>query len=139
MPQIPYTILPSRTSAKGVCKPLIPVILNYKKTHKVTPVAINALIDSGADVCFCADYIGIWLGINLNKNKKEEEYTCANGETFKAKPEIINLHVCGKQFDCKFFFTSTLPKNVPIILGQDGFFDHFKITFDKQNKLIDLS
>jgi len=46
----------------GVYKPWVSVSLRYGKTHKVTPAAIVALIDSGADVCFCSKDIGIWLG-----------------------------------------------------------------------------
>ena len=31
-----------------------------------------------------------------------------------------------------------LPHETPIILGQVGFFDHFKITFDVKNKEIEV-
>jgi hypothetical protein len=65
--KIPYTILPSK-SLKQIYKPLINIVLNYKKTHKVT-LPVKALIDSGADVCFCSDMIAAWLGIRLDKIK----------------------------------------------------------------------
>jgi hypothetical protein len=131
---IPYTLLPSIYKG-SVRLPLAKVILNYKKTHKITPVPISALIDSGADVCFCNETIGAWLGIKFNKNK-EGVFTTANKTTFKAKPEIVTIHAYNKKYECKFFFTDTLPKHTPIILGQIGFFDHFKITFDYQGNEI---
>ncbi len=131
---IPYTLLPSIYKG-SVRLPLAKVILNYKKTHKITPVPISALIDSGADVCFCNETIGAWLGIKFNKNK-EGIFTTANKTTFKAKPEIITIHSYNKIYECKFFFTDTLPQHTPIILGQIGFFDHFKITFDYQGNEI---
>lgn len=134
MIKIPYTLLPSKTQ-KSVRLPLARVILNYKKTHKVTPVPITALIDSGADVCFCSDMIGTWLGIQFNKIK-EEEFTAANRSTFKAKSEIVILSAYGKSYPCKFYFTDSLPAHTSIILGQVGFFDHFKISFDyKQSEI----
>lgn len=132
---IPYTLLPSNNKV-SISLPLAKVLLNYKKTHKIT-VPISALIDSGADVCFCNEAIGIWLGINFNKIKAET-FTTANRTTFKAKPEIIHLHAYHKAYECKFYFTDSLPQHTPIILGQIGFFDHFKIAFDYQGNKITI-
>jgi hypothetical protein len=138
MSRVPYTILPSKSDpSKQVYKPLVNVRFNYKKTHNITP-PVKALIDSGADVCFCADMIGAWLGIKFDKLRNFEEFTAANGEKFIAKPEIINIFVCNKEYSCKVYFTDVLPKNIPIILGQSGFFDYFKITFDLSNKMMDI-
>ncbi|HLD26649.1 MAG TPA: hypothetical protein VJB63_01700 [Patescibacteria group bacterium] len=131
MAKIPYSLLPSETN-KFVRLPLAKVLLNYKKTHKITPVLVVALIDSGADVCFCSGMIGAWLGIQFNKIK-EKEFTAANRSTFKAKSEIITLHAYNKIYPCTFYFTDTLPKHIPIILGQIGFFDHFQICFNYNN------
>lgn len=136
MTDYPYVALPSKQLGK-VLKPFIKVQLNYKKTHKVT-LPIVALIDSGADVCFCSDFIGTWLGINFAKIKESAEFTAANRETFKAKPAVINLITGGKSYPVKFYFTDVLPAYSPIILGQTGFFDTFKITFDAKKGIIRL-
>jgi hypothetical protein len=139
MADFPYVILPSK-EGKEVCKPLIPVVLNYFKTHKITP-SIMALIDSGADVCFCLAVIGKSLGIQLNKIKEEKIFITANRTTFKAKPAKINLYVGvgGKQYSCLFYFTDSLPIHTPVILGQSGFFDHHRITFNSPNKKITIT
>ena len=137
MAKYPYTILPSPDTGK-VYKPLIPVHISNLKTHKTTSVAINALVDSGADVCFCALNIGIWLGINF-KNKKPSKFTAANNQTFNTYKESIKLHVCGKSYNCTFYFSDELIKMAPIILGQLGFFDHFKISFDLKNQEMDIT
>lgn len=137
MHQIPYTKLPN-TSNTDFYLPLAKVRLGYKKTHKITPVPIAALIDSGADVCFCMDYIGLWLGVNLQKIKQNAVFTAANSTKFITKPEILTIYAYGKQYDCEFYFTDVLPKHTPIILGQVGFFNHFKIAFDYQNKLMNI-
>lgn len=131
---IPYTLLPSIYKG-SVRLPLAKVILNYRKTHKITPIPVSALIDSGADVCFCNETIGVWLGIQFKKIK-EKIFTAANKSTFQAKPEIVNINTCNKSYECKFYFTDKLPQHTPIILGQIGFFDHFKITFNYQESQI---
>ncbi|MBI3379987.1 retroviral-like aspartic protease [Candidatus Gottesmanbacteria bacterium] len=136
MAKYPYKILPTSPSGQ-VYKPLIPVILSLKKTHKIT-TGIYALIDSGADVCFCTMDIGLWLGINF-KNKKSIYFTAANNKEFETKKEIIKLHVGGKIYDCPFYFSKELPPTSPVILGQIGFFDRFKISFDLQNREFEVS
>ena len=133
MAKYPYYI-----PAPNAYKPWIKVSLNYRKTHRITPVSIVALVDSGADVCFCAKYIGEWLGIKFNK-KQTSRFTTANNSRFIAIEETITLIACGKIFDCRFFFADDLPKETPIILGQLGFFEKFKITFDLKNKEIEIT
>lgn len=132
MAKYPYFI-----PSPNVYKPWIRVSLNYKKTHKFTPGGIVALIDSGADVCFCAKYIGEWLGIQF-KNKQATTFIAANRSQFTALEETVTLFACNKSFDCRFFFTDDLPKETPIILGQLGFFERFKITFDLKNREIEI-
>lgn len=132
MAKYPY-ISPS----KNVLKPWIKVSLGYKKTHKVTPAVIVALIDSGADVCFCAKDIAIWLGVQFNK-KTTAIFTAANRTKFGAIKETLTFYGCGKSYECPFYITDELPPETPIILGQIGFFDHFKVTFDYKNKEMEI-
>lgn len=136
MYKYPYTILPSEFGS--VYKPLIPVYLNYKTTHKITP-PILALIDSGADVCFCSKNIGIWLGINFARRRISRKFVTANNTTFTAYQEEINLYFGKEKINnCPFFFADSLPKETPLILGQLGFFDHYRISFDIKNKEIEI-
>jgi len=134
MAKYPYTVLPGEITP--VYKPLIPVLLNCKKTHKITP-PINALVDSGADVCFCAKNIGLWLGIQFKK-KRPYTFTTANKTPFQAMKEEVILYTAGTRLTCPFFFTDTLPKETPVILGQQGFFENFRITFDVRSKIIEI-
>lgn len=133
MPIYPYFI-----PQGGVYKPWIPVRLNFKKTHKVTPHNITALVDSGADVCFCSEDIAFWLGSRDHKNKEHREFTTANGGKFMAYKEEIDLITAGKSYKCPFYISNELPRETPIILGQLGFFDHFKVIFDLPNKQINI-
>lgn len=134
MPTYQYIALPSPVGV--VRKPWIRATLGYHKTHKVTN-PIVALIDSGADVCFCDWNIGLWLGIDLKK-KQSFTFTAANQTTFETKKENITLYICGKSYLCPYYFSDKLPHQTPIILGQIGFFDHFKVTFDVQRERIEI-
>jgi hypothetical protein len=119
--------------AQNVYKPWIPIRLCYKKTHKVLPSNITALIDSGADVCFCSEDVAFWLGSRKQK-KEEREFTTANSGKFKGYKETFVLMTCGKTYDCPFYISPNLPRETPIILGQCGFFDNFTVTFDLKNR-----
>lgn len=132
MRKYPYYI-----PANKVYKPWIPIRLGYKKTHKVTPAPITALIDSGADVCFCSQVIADFLGIR-EKNQQKKLFTAANGTRFSTFEEILTLYVGGKSYECSFFISAKLPVETPIILGQLGFFDHHKIAFDLEHKEIEI-
>ncbi len=132
MAKYPYFI-----PADNVCKPWIQVRLGYSKTHKVTPAPIVALIDSGADVCFCEKNIGLWLGAKVSKGETKTFITANRGK-FEAVKGILTLYACGKKYDCPFYFSDSLPRETPIILGQLGFFDHFEIIFDLKNKEMEI-
>lgn len=121
-----------------IYKPWIPVNIGFKKTHKTTPSTIVALIDSGADVCFCSKTIADFLGVS-KRNKEEKVFTTANGSHLPTFMEKLTLYVGGRNYECTFYISDKLPAETPIILGQVGFFDHHKVTFDLDNKAIEVS
>lgn len=123
---------------KGVFKPWVGVRLGYKKTHKVTPTPHVALIDSGADVNFCLYNIALWLGIKKLDPKNKHTFTAANNATFSAYKYMLDLYFNNDKYACPFYVTQTLPPSTPIILGQLGFFDKFRITFDLPEKKIEI-
>lgn len=133
MRRYPYYI-----PAQKVYKPWITVNVGYKRTHKITPAPITALIDSGADVCFCAMDIAQYLGVR-SKNKERMSFKTANGSLLATFIETLILHVGGRNYESSFYISDQLPKETPIILGQLGFFDHHRITFDLENKVIEIS
>lgn len=132
MRKYPYYI-----PAAKVYKPWITVSIGYKKTHKITPAPITALIDSGADVCFCSKDIADFLGVS-QKGKEKVTFTTANRTPLHTFLEILTLYVGGRHYDCSFYISDKLPFETPIILGQLGFFDKHKITFDLESKEIEI-
>ncbi|MBI2443107.1 MAG: retroviral-like aspartic protease [Candidatus Levybacteria bacterium] len=133
MRKYPYYIPQSK-----VYKPWIPVAIGYKKTHRITPAPITALIDSGSDVCFCSKSIAVFLQVS-RKNKERKVFTTANRSKLHTFLEALTLHVGGRHYDCSFYISDELPHETPVILGQLGFFDHHRITFDLENKEIEIT
>lgn len=131
MRKYPYYI-----PAHKVYKPWIPVNIGYKRTYKIT-AAVTGLIDSGADVCFCSKDITDFLGVS-EKGKQKVIFTTANRSPLSTFLEVLTLHVGGKVYDCSFHISDKLPPETPIILGQLGFFDHHRVTFDLENKEIEV-
>lgn len=121
-----------------VYKPWIPVNIGYDKTQRKTSASTVALIDSGSDVCFCAKYIADLLGVD-KRNKQERIFIAANGTSLVTFSETLTLYIGGKQYETEFYISDKLPAETPIILGQLGFFDHHKVTFDLDNKAIEIS
>ena len=117
--------------------PGYPLGLIIKKTHKILPSGVIALIDSGADVCFCSEDIAFWLG-SRRRGKEQKEFTTANGGKFNTYKDNFNILACGKIYECPFYVSSELPKETPIILGQYGFFDKFTIKFNLPQKSIEI-
>lgn len=130
MSKFPYYI-----PVDKVYKPWIPIRLGFK--HKITTAPIIALVDSGADVCLCSIDIGIWLGINFKK-KSPFSITGVNGQSMDTFKEICKIYFDNHSFQIPIYFSGCLPKPALIILGQLGFFDHFKVTFDLKNKEIEI-
>ena len=135
MVKFPFLALPGK-KGKVIYKPSIPVSLVFRKTHVVTS-RIYALIDTGADVCFCNKNIGVFLRVNF-VNKPVEYFKAANDQKFPAQKEQIRVYLGNTQVDCPFYFTDALPRTTPIILGEKGFLNRFKVTFDYPNKAIQL-
>lgn len=103
----------------------------------MTVAPVTALIDSGADVCFCSKDIADFLGVSA-KGKEKIIFTTANRSSLPTFLDILTLYVGGKTYECSFYISDKLPPETPIILGQLGFFDHHRITFDLENKEIEI-
>ncbi|KKU56832.1 hypothetical protein A2576_02290 [Candidatus Amesbacteria bacterium RIFOXYD1_FULL_47_9] len=123
-----YLDLQGNADTKFATYPLIPTLLLYK--HQLIKTPIRGLIDSGAQRSYCHMVIGEYLRINFKK-KKPVISTAANGTKFKGFLETINLLVSGRKIETPLIFSSQMNPIFPLVLGQEGFFSHFKICFNK--------
>src|SRR5207245_11255333 len=90
----------------------------------------EALIDSGCAICMFHSSIGQSIGLNISKG--EEDYTTGvSGKPTKIYLHNVSLYVPGHIIKIRAGFSEALP--LAGLLGRNGFFEHFKITFDPSN------
>lgn len=109
--------------------PFIPVYL-HDKNDKL--LVFNALIDSGADNTVVPKDLAEVLGLT----EKDSLETGGIGGSVKVKKSNLRMTIKGLHEA----YTLSLPVlvlqnqgNVPLLLGRNGFFEHFHITF-RQNE-----
>jgi hypothetical protein len=86
----------------------------------------EAVIDSGASRCIFHASIGRFIGLELEKGVQENTLGIAGSTNIYLYE--ISLHVPGGIVDVIAGFCEDLP--IAGLLGMNGFFDHFKVTFD---------
>jgi hypothetical protein len=87
----------------------------------------EAIIDSGAARCIFLSAIGKAIGLDVEKGQAETSVGIS-GEPSVVYLHDISLYAPGGVIQIRAAFTANLP--VAAILGMNGFFDHFKVTFD---------
>lgn len=115
--------------------PLIPIRLSYK--HKFGKVAVDCLIDSGADInLFPADW-GESVGINIKKGPRQ----MINGIGAIGVESFVHVVKIYLGSDIIFVTKANFSYSQEIpLLGRDGFFNHFKrVSFFEKEKIVELS
>jgi len=119
----------------GVLRPLIRV--EVSKARAADGVPCEVLVDSGADFCILKAEIGEILGLDI-KSGEEFPYRGINGAESVGYVHTVWLLVKNIWFSAKVVFSYEIPKGGHQVVGQIGFFDHFKINFDYQKASIVL-
>jgi len=116
----------------SVLRPIIPIrLINGNEC-----IDTDALIDSGADDCIFWGEFGDAIELNVVEGK-ECEYRGLGGQKIKVYFHNVTLEVGGYRYDCYMGFSyETAFKEG--ILGQNGFFNLFNITFDLSKEVIEL-
>jgi hypothetical protein len=122
---------PSRVSAM---RPVITIRLLFDGKSVKYPV----LIDSGADFCiFHAELAEGILGIPVKKGKKLVFFG-TGGVPQEAYFLNVLIDLGGYEIELYCGFSYDMDKLPYGILGQDGFFDLFKVEFDYKGRRIEL-
>ena len=136
-PARPCQAFPSRHSC---CRPAINIhLLNLAQTESVQ---YYVLLDTGADYnLFHADLAAL-IGIDY-KAGKEETMFGIEGEGIKCYFQDIIIEIGGWKYKAYSAFTDFEGKKqmdkMPYgILGQIGFFEYFKTTFDYEKQEIEI-
>lgn len=129
-----YTKTPGSDPNKSwFSRPIVSVILSHHQS-----ITVDALVDSGADRCLFDAEIGRNIGLDIERG--EVEYFGGIGSNrIQAFIHKVRLQVLGieKIVELPVGFTENL--GVSGILGQEGFFDAFRIKFEKDHDTFEIN
>jgi len=134
--RFPYSEIPVDRYCTGrptevAYRPVLNVILKYKNKTRTTP----ALVDSGADKCIFPTPVGELIGLDVHS--VEPEYS---GGIDAIKVPVychdITIVIRNNPINVRCGFIDKLPIG---LLGQEGFFDQYKITFFYKEKYFDIT
>ena len=122
------------SGGKMVRRPLLLIVLKGENGSEINSLA---MIDSGADTTTLNIQYAKFLGIDLEKSKTRNIMGVGQGIVpvyqgflpFKIKEMGIEIKVPAWFVDSQ---------NVDILLGQEVFFDKFKIKFEKDHDIFEL-
>lgn len=133
--KFPYLKLPSRIlNLKWTARPYIQVRLISPKSNWEG----YALIDSGADRSLFNMQIAEALGLDLT-NSPSEDFGGIEGGNLKAKLHKVKVQIVGMSDEIEVLAGFMDSSGVAAILGQDGFFDAYKIKFEKDHGIIEIT
>lgn len=119
---------------KTIWRPVVEVILLNKRKLVSYPV----LIDSGADYNIFHSGVADALGIKLLTGKKRLIYGLGE-QSIKGYECKVELKMVGlESISTKAIFTKELSDHAFGVLGNSGFFNHFKVEFDYKEKTIEV-
>jgi predicted aspartyl protease len=100
-------------------------------------IDIMAILDSGADISVLPMEVGEQLGLDLAKNRSP----CSGigGEVDTAEDHVRVRISQGHEnytFDIPVKVVLDPKASIPVLIGRDGFFEKFEITFDEKRARI---
>lgn len=118
-----------------VLRPVIPISLEYKDKR----IRYEVLVDSGADICLFHAEVAEALGIDLKKCKPNI-VTGVGGKSSQYFLSNLDMEVGGWKYKIEAGFLPDIGgRSAPYgIVGQKGFFEFFKIVFDRTGEDIEI-
>ena len=132
--RIPTTPTPAFPKRYGVLAPIIPIRIINRTDHEKY-IDINAMIDSGADVCIFPGEIANKIELKIDKERIEPIMGISRHH-FNTYLHDIIFEIGGWRFEsyaCFAFDDIAFP-----ILGRNGFFNLFEIKIDYTKESIEL-
>lgn len=133
--KFPYIKLPGPDSQKPwFSRPLIPIRL-YGPSGSLP---LRALVDSGADRALFHESIGRELGLDVRSGPVQDFYGIEGGRV-AVFLHRIRLSVDGLPGEIELSAGFTESAGVHALLGQEGFFDAFKVVFERKRGIVELT
>jgi len=125
--------LEGKTQKIIALRPIIPLSIRQGNGQ----IRYEALIDSGADFCIFHAELGRLLGLDIEKGMRKK-FGGVTGQTGIAFIHAVTLDLGGFEVETECGFSDDISRDGYGILGQDGFFDNFKVTFDRRSEKVEL-
>lgn len=135
--KFPYLKQPSslRPGAPWISRPLIPVRL----FHSDKQVTVYALIDSGADVSVFHSSIARGLGIDPGFGRRSQAYGISGrAQGVEVYYHQVRLQVVGSMDTIEVEVGFAESSGIGALFGQSGFFEHYRVAFDRSTEEIDI-
>lgn len=119
-----------------ILRPVIPI----KVKNKNQEIGYYVLIDSGADICLFNAEIGEIIGLDIKKGKIKEVFGIGGKASFYYLHKI-KIEVGGWEYEINAGFMPSISGNLGMpygVVGQSGFFEYFKVIFDRTKEEIEL-
>lgn len=115
-------------------RPFLPISLR----HNEKELNYVALLDSGADFNIFHSDIATVLDIDLTKLPSKSFSGINSGSKGIMKMAVIEIGVDDFMFNTPIYFSSDISPDGYGIVGQQGFFDRFKILFNLKARTVEL-
>lgn len=133
--KLPYRKYPDGQARAGfIYAATVPVNISLPAKNSPRSKRFEAIIDSGASQCIFHASIGRAIGLEIEKGEK----VFTNGVQGPAQLYLhdISLYAPGGIISTRAGFSDDLP--IAGLLGMEGFFQSFKITFDPTALRVEL-
>jgi Aspartyl protease len=114
-------------------RPVIPIEVQYGDQS----ARYEVLVDSGADMNVFGVELGEFLGIDVASGEPGRFFG-ATGVPETYYRHSVRIIVDGRSYHVQAAFSQSIGKRRHGIVGQQGFFDLFKVTFDLLHEDIEL-
>lgn len=125
---------PASQRKRKIFRPIITLFVVYGKNI----IGYEALIDSGADYNIFDGAVAQYLGIKITSGYKRQ-ITGLGGKSIIGYEHKVILRIGEAQFGTQAIFSKEIPADSFGVLGNQGFFDHFKATLDYRKRTIVLA
>jgi hypothetical protein len=128
-----YELVPSMIDGSLILQPRVLITFTNPQTGK--SIAVKALVDSGASVSFLNIHLAEELGVDLEAAPKGDVSSANKDDVAYYHDLKIHLSEDPHQFliPCGFMDFRT-----DAVVGQTGFFEHYRVTFERFNITFDL-
>jgi hypothetical protein len=123
----------SDPNAPWVSRPYIPICLRYQQDS----ANVYALVDSGADTCLFHSSVGQALGLDVTTGRLQKFFGISE-EGIEVYFHTLKFQIIGSTdlFEIEAGFTPS--DGVKAILGQKGFFERYKIIFERYKDRLEI-